>query len=114
MAVKPSAQYVAGFLDGEGYVSRSGFRIEILNTCRPVLWAIKRRVKVGKVILRSKSGQGNHLGRKKQYKHQILGRLNVQHFLKIVLPYVIVKRKRCIILATARNKKEIRRMNHGR
>jgi hypothetical protein len=110
--MKLSSKYVAGFLDGEGYVSARSFTIEIFNTHVGILRRIRARFGIGKIKLRGKDA--SRLGRKKQYKLQICGRLQVQKFLKPILPFVIVKRKRCAILATALTQKEVRKRNGHR
>ena len=92
--------YLAGFFDGEGYVSVSvlkhkwsqGFYVDLRagigNTNRDVLVWIQRVTKLGKVWKHQKKGN-----RRLQH-HWVTSNLqDTRKFLKLILPYLKVKKK---------------------
>jgi len=100
-----SKQYLAGFIDGEGYLSvvtHSDTRTKREFTLQPVI-AIGS---VDKIILDeiSKITTGKFQSRKKQKNNKQLYALyiqdldGIQYCLKKILPYLVIKKEQAILL----------------
>lgn len=85
-----SAQYLAGFFDGEGCVSITGkkphLQITISQKNPKVLHLIQKSLKIGKVWSRDTKWGKTHQLKIDRHEDQ-------RKFIEIILPYSIVKRK---------------------
>lgn len=99
-------EYIAGFFDGEGslfvsyiddkYGIRTQPKLRMSNNCEEVLRVIQERTG-GKV---KKTGNTNkeRLGYKETYYLEVLKRQDIVSVLKLMLPYLIVKKRQAEIM----------------
>lgn len=83
-------EYIAGFFDGEGNVSKRGWILTFTNTHRIALEMMRQSI--GGVINPRRKRTGS-LGKKPVYDLKICGRLNVMRVLSLLVPHLIVKRE---------------------
>ena len=94
-----SPEYLAGIIDGEGHIryAESNYtyhyvRVSVVNTYRPLLDAIQREFG-GSVKVHTKSGHPK--GWSESWTWNTAG-INAERILRLVLPYLIVKRSTAI------------------
>lgn len=89
------ASYLAGIFDGEGYINLAKrkyihFRLGIANTHRPLIEWIASKIQGSKVYThKSKNPQWRD-----DYRWCLDGNLRVRSVLKVLFPYLIVKREK--------------------
>lgn len=94
--IKTSIAYIAGLLDGEGYIGihhGNQVTVTIANTNRECLEFIQSLFSFGTIVIRVR----NPKSWKVLYLFNIHNRNEVKIFLQAVIPYLIVKREKCML-----------------
>ena len=88
-------EYISGLFDGEGNInmSRGHSQICITNTCREVLEEIQQFLRMGEIYQREKIQN-----RKECYNLRIFRRKEVEDFINLILPKVIIKKNELLKL----------------
>lgn len=100
MISKTNIAYIAGFFDGEGciygrgtgsFAKRPSIRIQITQKFPNILKKMQKVTNLGKVRQRSSQRSTG------SYMYIITGRKNVSKFIKLILPYSIIKRQQLLL-----------------
>lgn len=96
---KLSAEYIAGYLDGEGYfgIKGNGRRIIVGNTFPYVLKSLKKQYGGGFYKIKTTKRKTH----RKFYYWQLTNKLTISNFLIEIIPFLVEKKQQAIILLKA-------------
>ena len=92
------AAWLAGILDGEGYIDVPLHRIEVKNCDRKLLKQVQRVAGCGAVYTSGNPRRKNH---RRAYKFSVGAKTDVRRILKSVESRLITKRAKCRLVLRA-------------